>query len=98
MKAGDKVALISPSYFIPMENVKKTASVISNWGLVPVVRPNVGKIFLGKYAGTVDERISDLLWAFKDPDIKAIIFNRGGYGTIQFINLLSLKDFADSLK
>ena len=25
LKAGDKVALISPSYFTPMENVEKTA-------------------------------------------------------------------------
>ena len=28
LKAGDKVALISPSYFTPMENVEKTADVL----------------------------------------------------------------------
>ena len=98
LKTGDKIALISPSYFTPMENVEKTAEVLRNWGFVPVVGPNVGKIFLGQYAGTVDERISDLRWALKDPDIKAIICNRGGYGIIQFINLLSLKEFVDSPK
>jgi len=27
LKAGDKVALISPSYYTPMENVEKTADV-----------------------------------------------------------------------
>ena len=33
LKAGDKVALISPSYFTPMENVEKTADVLRGWGL-----------------------------------------------------------------
>ena len=32
LKAGDKVALISPSYFTPMENVEKTADVLRSWG------------------------------------------------------------------
>ena len=39
LKAGDKVALISPSYFTPMENVEKTAAVLRSWGLEPVVGP-----------------------------------------------------------
>jgi hypothetical protein len=29
LKTGDKVALISPSYFTPMENVENTADIIS---------------------------------------------------------------------
>ena len=44
LKAGDKVALISPSYFTPMDNVEKTADVLRSWGLEPVVGPNVGKV------------------------------------------------------
>ncbi len=43
LKPGDKVALISPSYFTPMENVTKTADVLRSWGLEPVIGPNVGK-------------------------------------------------------
>ena len=34
LKAGDKVALISPSYFTPMENVEKTAAVLRGWSLL----------------------------------------------------------------
>ena len=98
LKAGDKVALISPSYFTPMENVEKTVAVLRNWGLVPVVGPNVGKVVLGRYAGTVEERLSDIRWALSDPDIKAIICNRGGYGTIQYINQMSLSELAASPK
>lgn len=92
LSAGDKVALISPSYFTPMENVEKTAAVLRSWGLEPVIGPNVGKKVDGQYAGTVSERISDIQWALRDPSIKAIICNRGGYGTIQLIDYLTLEE------
>ena len=92
LKAGDKVALISPSYFTPMDNVLKTADVLRSWGLVPVIGPNVGKVVAGQYAGTVAERVSDIHWALSDPSIKAIICNRGGYGSIQMIDWLPLAE------
>jgi muramoyltetrapeptide carboxypeptidase len=98
LKAGDKVALISPSYFTPMENVEKTADVLRSWGLEPVIGPNVGKVVDGRYAGTVAERISDIRWALNDPTIKAIICNRGGYGTIQLIDKLTLAELKASPK
>ena len=94
LKAGDKVALISPSYFTPMENVEKTADVLRGWGLEPVIGPHVGKIVDGRYAGTVDERVSDIRWALEDPSIKAIICNRGGYGTIQLIDQIQLPELS----
>ena len=98
LKAGDKVALISPSYFTPMENVEKTANVLRGWGVEPVIGPNVGKVVDGRYAGTVAERISDIRWALSDPSIKAIICNRGGYGTIQLIDQLTLTELKASPK
>ncbi len=98
LQAGDKVALISPSYYTPMENVEKTAEVLRTWGLVPVIGPNVGKIVDGKYAGTVTERVSDIRWALSDPTIKAILCNRGGYGSIQLINRITLGEIKASPK
>lgn len=98
LKEGDRVALISPSYFTPMENVEKTADVLRSWGLEPVVGPNVGKVVDGRYAGTIAERVSDIRWALSDPSIKAIICNRGGYGTIQLIDQLTLQELKASPK
>ena len=98
LKPGDKVALISPSYYTPMENVMKTADVLRSWGLEPVIGPNVGKVVDDRYAGTVDERVSDIRWALNDPSIKAIICNRGGYGSIQLIDQLTLDELKASPK
>ena len=94
LKAGDRVALISPSYYTPMENVEKTADVLRQWGLEPVIGPNVGLVYAGRYAGTVDERVSDIRWALSDPTIKAVICNRGGYGTIQLVDELALTEWS----
>lgn len=93
LKAGDRVALLSPSYASSLGEVDSTANVLRDWGLVPVIGPNVGKVFAGKYAGTIAERVADLRWALNDTTIKAIICNRGGYGTIHYINAISLEEW-----
>lgn len=98
LHSGDKVALISPSYFTPMENVEKTAAVLRSWGLEPVIGPNVGKKVDGQYAGTVAERVSDIRWALQDPSVKAILCNRGGYGSIQLIDQITLEEIKNAGK
>ncbi|MBP5328210.1 MAG: glycoside hydrolase family 97 catalytic domain-containing protein [Bacteroidales bacterium] len=98
LKAGDRIALISPAYYAPMEKIEKAAEVLRGWGIEPVIGPNVGKQYAGKYAGTIEERVSDLLWALNDTTIKAIICNRGGYGTIQYIDMIPLSEWASHPK
>ena len=94
LQPGDKVALLSPSYYTPMENVTGAAEILRAWGFEPVIGPNVGKEYLGKYAGTPVERLADLQWALDDPSIKAILCNRGGYGTIRLVDLLPREELA----
>jgi muramoyltetrapeptide carboxypeptidase len=78
LKAGDKIALLSPSYNTPMENVEAAATVLRGWGFEPVIGSHVGEVYRGKYAGRPKERVSDLEWALRDPSVKAILCNRGG--------------------
>lgn len=93
LKAGDHVALVSPAYYADSAKVQMAAEVLRGWGLEPVIGPNVGKIDAGKYAGSVEERVADLRWALKDTSIKAIICNRGGYGTIHYIDQIAPKEW-----
>ena len=94
LKPGDKIALISPSFYTSRENVESASRILREWGFEPVVGPNVGKEYLGAYAGTLEERLSDLEWALRDRSIKAILCNRGGYGTIQLSKALPLRKLA----
>jgi len=98
LQKGDKVALISPAYATAPENVDTTILILQSWGLEPIVGPNVGKKYMGRYAGTVEERLSDLRWALEDTSIKAIICNRGGYGTLHLADKLNIRELQTNPK
>ena len=98
LKKGDKVALLSPSYSTPDSNIEKTADAIKAWGFKPVIGKNVSKLDAGKYAGTAKERADDFIAALKDTSIKAILCNRGGYGTIQLVDLIDQQLIKDNPK
>ena len=40
LKAGDKVALVSPAYWVPEEAIIQAADVLRSWGLQPVIGPH----------------------------------------------------------
>ena len=98
LKVGDKVAIITPSYYGSMENTRKAAKVLRSWGFKPVLGPNVGSKHLTHYAGTAEERLADLRWALNNPDIKAVVCMRGGYGTLHLAETLPLQEMSASPK
>ena len=98
LRPGDKIALISPSYHNDATAVDTAAMVLRDWGYEPVVGQFVDSLYRGRYAGTAQDRLTDLRWALEDPDIKAIICNRGGYGTIHLVNMMSPEEFAANPK
>ena len=93
LKEGDKVALISPAYWVPQEAIQQAADTIKSWGLQPVIGPHTNNLNVNAYAGTADERAADLTWALEDDSIKAIVCSRGGYGSIHLLNRVALDLF-----
>lgn len=99
LKPGDKVAIVSPSYWMPDSTLQRALDVIRSWGLEPVVGPNVGKMegepldTVAHYAGTLEERISDLRWALESDEVKAVICTRGGYGALHMLGRLPASSF-----
>lgn len=93
LKEGDKVALISPAYWVPEGAILQAAEVIRSWGLQPVIGPHTTSLNVDAYAGTADERAADLQWALEDDSIKAIFCSRGGYGSIHLLDRIPLEDY-----
>ena len=93
LKEGDKVALISPAYWVPEEAILQAAEVLRSWGLQPVIGPHTTSLNVDAYAGTADERAADMLWALEDDSIKAILCSRGGYGSIHLLDRIPLEDY-----
>lgn len=98
LKQGDTIAIISPSYVTSEENIEKGMDVIRSWGFVPIKAPNLNKTYLVKYAGTIAERATDIEWAYNNPQVKAIMCSRGGYGCIQLLDVLPTEIFTQHPK
>ena len=97
LKAGDTIAIVSPSSTPDTLTVAKGCETLREWGYVPVVGPHAMNSWHG-FAGTADERAADLLWALRDSTIKAILCSRGGDGAVQVLQRIPLQEFHDHPK
>ena len=94
---GDCVAIISPASVPDPAYVEGAIDVLTQWGY----RPVVGRHALttrGTFAGSIDERLADLRWAFETDSIKAVVCSRGGYGSVQLLCELPAGYFASHPK
>lgn len=100
LKKGDKIAVISPAGTVIKSQVESTLKLIKSNGYEAIF----GKHAFGKYehgynyAGTENERLSDLNWALNDQEIAAIWTTRGGYGCMHLLQKIDLKEFKKNPK
>ena len=97
LKAGDTIAVVSPSSAPDSMTVVKGCMALREWGYVPIVAPHALKEYHG-FAGTADERAADMLWALRDSTVKAVISSRGGDGAVQVLQRIPLQEFANHPK
>ena len=86
---GDTIAIISPSSTTDTTTINGGIRTLEKWGYHCMVAPHALNDYHG-FAGTIDERLSDLLWALHEPSIKAIMCSRGGDGAAHLLSRLSL--------
>lgn len=97
LKRGDKIAICSPAGAITPDKVHGAESVLWAEGWTPVIMPHtLGKN--GIYSGTADERYADLEAAFADPEVRAILCSRGGYGVVHLMDRLNRLDLTSDPK
>jgi muramoyltetrapeptide carboxypeptidase len=92
LQTGDKVSIVSAAGKINRDVVERGAAILSQEGFIPVIGENAFAEF-NSFAGTDAQRASDLQFALDHPEIKAIFFSRGGYGSIRTFQLLDWKNF-----
>ncbi|MGA2405772.1 MAG: LD-carboxypeptidase [Bacteroidales bacterium] len=85
LKPGDEVAIVSPSFYIDEKILIEAAAFVEKWGLKVRVGKNAFKKN-GPFAGNDEERLFDLQEMTNDPEIKAVICSKGGYGMSRIIN------------
>lgn len=85
---GDKVAVVSPASIINPDYVKGAVDMLERWSLGVAVEPHCLGC-AGAYSGSVDERLDDFRKALYDPQVKAILCSRGGYGAVHLLDGLA---------
>lgn len=85
LNKGDLICILAPAKAIEEEHVYFAKVFFEKAGYTVLISPHC----IGQYnyfSGTDEERTFDFQQALDNPDIKAIICARGGYGTVRIID------------
>lgn len=97
LKPGDKVAIVSTARKVSEEEMQPGIALLNGWGLKVVQGKNLFNS-LNQFAGTDDDRAADFQSALDDATIKAVLFARGGYGTVRIIDRIDWNGFQKNPK
>lgn len=97
LRRGDKIAICAPAGKIKSDVVLDAAVELRKAGYRVEIMPHALGQY-GNYSGTPDDRYSDLEQAFADPDTRAILCARGGYGVVHIMDRLAKLPLADDPK
>ena len=92
LEQGDEVRIIASARKIKEAEVEYSRKVFESWGL----KVTYGQHLFAtdhQFAGTETQRAEDLQNALDDERLSAIIFARGGYGSVQILDRLDWSAF-----
>lgn len=85
LKKGDLIYITAPAKAIEKEYVLFAKAFFEKYGFRVLISENCLGAF-NYFSGTDDERLADLQFGIDNPEIKAIICARGGYGCIRIVD------------
>lgn len=97
LSQGDTIGLICTARKIDLEEIQFAIQIIEERGYQVKIGNSVGAIH-HQYAGDDELRRKDLQQMLDDPDVKAILVCRGGYGTVRIIDDIVYNRFIDNPK
>ena len=97
LQPGDTIGVVTPASPITPDHCQRMFSLIEGEGFKVKTYP--GTFRPGAYlAGSDNERAEELTWAMEDPETKAVLCSRGGYGCSRLLPFLDLERLASSRK
>jgi muramoyltetrapeptide carboxypeptidase len=92
LRRGDTVGIVAPAGCLSENDIAQSVDIIRSWGLNMVFGEHLFKR-RNSFAGTDNQRAADFQHMLDNPDIRAILCARGGYGTIRIIERLRFGNF-----
>jgi muramoyltetrapeptide carboxypeptidase len=97
LRKGDTIAIVSPARAIDMEKVEPAIRFFESHGLRVLVGKHAYNVS-HQMAGTDAQKVEDLQAFINDPNVRAIVSTRGGYGCVRVIDQLDLAPLAEQRK
>jgi len=85
LNPGDEIRIISTARFVEKATTDRAVNEIEKRGFKATLGKNLFERF-HQFAGTDDQRLSDLNEALADQNVRAILAARGGYGTARIMD------------
>lgn len=92
LKEGDTVAIVSTARKVSKFEIKPAIDLLKSWGLEVQTGKNLYKEE-NQFAGSDEDRAGDLQRALNNKNVQAVLFARGGYGTVRIIDQIDWKKF-----
>ncbi|SFE57859.1 S66 peptidase family protein [Sunxiuqinia elliptica] len=92
LKTGDRIRIVSPAGKVPRQKIEAGVELLQKEGFDIRWGEHVFDSHF-QFASTDEQRLKDLQEALDDPDCKAIICSRGGYGAIRLVDQLDFSNF-----
>lgn len=92
LQAGDLIAIVAPAKAIEQEHVNFAKAFLEEKGF----KVRVSEHCLGQhnyFSGTDEERAADFQKVLDDPEVKAILCARGGYGCVRILDRVQWASF-----
>ncbi len=92
LQKGDTIYVLSTAKKITEQEIAPAVAIYKSWGLNVVIGKTIGAE-QHQFAGPDELRTEDFQHAMDDPNIKAIMCARGGYGTVRMMDALNYDAF-----
>lgn len=93
LEKGDVIGMVCPSGYMPVEKASECIRVLNEeWGFRTKIGKTLGNQF-NYFSGTDQERLQDFQRMLDDPEVKAVLCARGGYGLTRIIDRVNFKNF-----
>ncbi|MCL2414502.1 MAG: LD-carboxypeptidase [Bacteroidales bacterium] len=97
LQKNDTIALVCTARKIDFPLVENARKHFENWGLHVIVGESATASF-HQFSGDDELRTRDFQMQLDNPDVKAIICLRGGFGTARIVDRLDFSEFAKNPK
>ena len=87
------IAIVCPAGYMPLDRAQTCIDTLEHWGYKVKVGATLGGGSDNYFSGTDDQRLADFQQMLDDPDVRAVLCGRGGYGLTRIIDRIDFSSF-----